>query len=89
MDPNQPSQEHDSKEAISHGHGGGTVVLHGTGRPCHFAAHFAKHSSKCTVEVFLCFGLEAKPKGVALAWIKHGHVCGNGYGCVKWKDESK
>ena len=40
-------------------------------------------------EVFKCLGVKAKPKGVALAWIKHGHVCGNGCGCVKWKDESK
>ena len=40
-------------------------------------------------EVFMCLGLKAKPKGVALAWIHHGNGCKKGYGCGKWKGESK
>ena len=35
------------------------------------------------------FGWKAKPKEIALAWIKHGNGYGKGYGCVEWKEESK
>jgi len=35
------------------------------------------------------FEWKAKFKGITLAWIKHGNGCRKGYGCKKWKEESK
>ena len=32
------------------------------------------------------FGVEARPKGIALALVNHGNGCMGGYECMEWEE---
>ena len=63
------------QQVKTHGLGGGKVVLHCMGWLCHFAAMHAKLGEISWFEMGFLFWMKAKPKGIALALVKHGNGC--------------